>query len=186
MSTKMQVQWRRAKVLELSSQGYTQSEISKSLQVDESVISRDRAYLRQGAQENLKTHIQDKLPEEYQNCMVGINQVLKICWEIVNKSRNIDNDNSNGQTMTVIDNKTVLQALALINDCNKYKMDLTTNGVVITDAIKFVQTNKEKLISTKEDDNKESKELDYDEDKEQLEENQEEETERQETTNKVF
>ena len=43
------------------------------------------------------------------------------------------------------DNKTVLQALALINDCNKYKMDLTTNGVVITDAIKFVQTNKEKL-----------------------------------------
>jgi hypothetical protein len=185
MSTKMQVQWRRAKVLELSSQGYTQSEISKSLQVDESVVSRDRAYLRQGAQENLKTHIQDKLPEEYQNCMVGINQVLKICWEIVNKSRNIDNDNSNGQTMTVIDNKTVLQALALINDCNKYKMDLTTNGVVITDAIKFVQTNKEKLtMSTKEDDNgKESKEPDYDEEKDQLEEKQEEETG---TTNHVF
>jgi hypothetical protein len=37
------------------------------------------------------------------------------------------------------DNKTVLQALALINDSNKYKMDLTTNGIVITDAIKFVQ-----------------------------------------------
>jgi hypothetical protein len=31
-------------------------------------------------------------------------------------------------------------------------MGLTTNGVVITDAIKFVQTNKEKLaMSTKED-----------------------------------
>jgi hypothetical protein len=40
-----------------------------------------------------------------------------------------------------------LQALALINDCNKYKMDLTTNGVVITDAIKFVQTNKEILTN---------------------------------------
>ena len=36
-------------------------------------------------------------------------------------------------------------------------MDLTTNGVVITDAIKFVQTNKEKLMS-KEDD-KESRNL---------------------------
>ena len=108
-------------------------------------------------------HIQDKLPEEYQNCMVGINQVLKICWEIVNKSRNMDNDNGNGQTVTMTDNKTVLQALALINDCNKYKMDLTTNGVVITDAIKFVQTNKEKLtMSTKEDNGKESKEPDYD------------------------
>ena len=56
--------------------------------------------------------------------------------------------------VTMSDNKTMLQALALINDCNKYKMDLTTNGVVITDAIKFVQTNKEKLtMSTKEEDN---------------------------------
>jgi hypothetical protein len=68
-------------------------------------------------------------------------------------------------------NKTVLQALALINDCNKYKMDLTTNGVVITDAIKFVQTNKEKLaLSAREENNgKESKEPNYDEDKDQLE-----------------
>jgi hypothetical protein len=82
---------------------------------------------------------------------------LKICLEIVNKSRNAGNDNSNGQTITVIDNKTVLQALALINDSYKYVMDLTTNGVVITDAIKFVQTNKEKLMSKKEDDDTESK-----------------------------
>jgi hypothetical protein len=42
-------------------------------------------------------------------------------------------------------------------------MDLTTNGVVITDAFKFVQTNKEKLMSKKEKDDKESKEPDYDE-----------------------
>ena len=93
--------------------------------------------------------------------MVGINQVLKICWEIVNKSRNVNNDNGNGQTVTMTDNKTVLQALALINDCNKYKMELTTNGVVITDAIKFVQTNKEKLKSVKKGKNsKESNEMD--------------------------
>ena len=47
------------------------------------------------------------------------------------------------------DNKTVLQALALINDCNKYKMDLTTNGVIFTDAIKFVQSNKDKLTMSR-------------------------------------
>ena len=82
-----------------------------------------------------------------------------------------------------------LQGLSLINDCYKYLMDLTTNGVVITDAIKFVQTNKGKLttMSTKEDNgSKESNEPDYDEDKDQLEERQEEETgelDKQETTN---
>ena len=75
-----QIDWRRDKVLELSSQGYSQIEIATDLQIDKSVICRDLVYLRQQVNENLKTHIQDKLPEEYQNCMVGINQVLKICW----------------------------------------------------------------------------------------------------------
>ena len=169
MSTKNErqriVEWRRSKVLELSSQGNSQPEISRTLQISLGTVNKDLSYLRQQAQENLKTHLNEKLPEEYQNCMVGINQVLKICWEIVNKSRNVNNDNS-GQTVTMTDNKTVLQALALINDCNKYKMDLTTNGVVITDAIKFVQTNKEKLISVKEGSNsKESSEIDEDKDR---------------------
>jgi IS30 family transposase len=183
-----QIDWRRAKVLELSSQGYSQIEIATNLQMDKSVISRDIAYLRQQAQDNLKMHIQDKLPEEYQNCMTGINQVLKICWEIVNKSRNVSNNDNDGQTVTMTDNKTVLQALALINDCYKHIMDLTTNGVVITDAIKFVQTNKEKLTKSPREDNgsKESKEPDYDEDKDQLEEKQEEDIEQQKTINEIF
>ena len=185
------LEWRRSKVLELSSQGHSQPEIARILQISQPTVNRDIGYLRGQARQNLQKHIQDKLPEEYQNCMVGINQVLKICWEIVNKSRNVNNENGNGQTVTIIDNKTVLQALALINDCNKYKMDLTTNGVVITDAIKFVQTNKEKLtMSTKEDNSsKESKEPDYDEDKNQVEEKQEEETgelSEEKTTNQVF
>ena len=69
-------------------------------------------------------------------------------------------------------------------------MDLTTNGIVITDAMKFVQTNKEKLtMSTKEEHNgKESTEPDYYEDNDRPEEKQEEETGELEgeLTNKVF
>jgi hypothetical protein len=72
------------------------------------------------------------------------------------------------------DNKTVLQALSLINDYNKHKMDLTTNSIVITDAIKFVQTNKENLtMSTKEEG--QEKESDYDENKDQIDDKPEEE-----------
>jgi hypothetical protein len=151
---------------------------SNCLTSRKTTVHKDLAYLSRQAKESLRTHVQDKLPEEYQKCMVGINQVLNMAWSIVNKS--------------VVDDKTRLQALALINDCNKYKMDLTTNGVVITDAIKFVQTNKKKLtISTKQDNgSKESKEPDYVEVKEQLEEEQEEKTgelrEEKKTTNQVF
>ena len=103
--------------------------------------------------------------------------------------QNGQDHNDNINTVTTGDDRTRLQALSLINDCYKYIMDLTTNGVVITDAIKFVQTNKEKLtMSTKEEDNgKESKEPDYDQDKDQLEEKQEEETwELTNTTNNTF
>jgi hypothetical protein len=117
-----------------------------------------------------------------------MNQVLKLSWQIANnKQSDQDHNNNNNNTLTTDDEKTRLQALSLINDCYKYIMDLTTNGLVITDAIKFVQTNKEKLTkSAKEEDNgKESKEPDYDEDK-NLEGRQEEKTGEEETINQVF
>ena len=49
-----QIEWRRVKVLELSSQGYSQIEIATNLQMDKSIISRDLAYLRQQAQDESK------------------------------------------------------------------------------------------------------------------------------------
>jgi hypothetical protein len=104
-----------------------------------------------------------------------------------NNNKNSDQAlNDNNKTLTIGDDRTRLQALSLINDCYKYIMDLTTNGLVITDAIKFIQTNKEKLtISTKKED-EDSKEPDYDEGKDQLEEKQEAKIGEQETTNRVF
>jgi hypothetical protein len=94
----------------------------------------------------------------------------------------MNSNNDNGQTITMSVNKTTLQALALINDCNKYKMDLTTNGVVITDAINLVQTKEKLTMSTKKEDNGSK------ENEEQLEKSQEEKTREieQETTNHIF
>jgi hypothetical protein len=70
------MEWRRDRVLELSSQGFTQSDIASVLQVDKSIINRDLAYLRQQARENLQHHIHETIPQEYQKAMTGINQVL--------------------------------------------------------------------------------------------------------------
>jgi|SRR5215208_85545 len=130
-----QIEWRRSQVLELSSQGQTERQIATILRVGKTTVHKDLAYLSSQAKESLKTHIENRLPEEYQKCMVGINQVLNMAWSIVNKSVGVDD-------------KIRLQALALINDCNKYKMDLTTNGVVVTDAIKCVQSQVDHLSKT--------------------------------------
>ena len=44
-----------------------------------------------------------------------------------------------------LDNKTKLQALALINDCNRYKMELATGTAICNEAIKFIAQRKEQL-----------------------------------------
>ena len=171
MKQPLQLEWRRGKVLELSSQGYSEREISEVLKVSDSAVHRDLVVLRRQARESLQKHIHEVVPEEYQKCMVGMKRNLKQTLEIAETTTNP---------------RTKLQARAIANDCYKYIMDLTTNGVVITDAIKFVQTNKEKLTMSKEND-KESKEADYEEDKDQLEEKQEEpDLQETKTINEVF
>lgn len=46
------------------------------------------------------------------------------------------------------DPKTKLQARAIANDCYKYIMELTTGGVIITNAIKYVQGQMNHLNKT--------------------------------------
>jgi hypothetical protein len=169
MSTKMQqiTEWRRAKVMELLSKGESnQSEIARILQVDKSIVCRDIAYLRQQAKENIKRYIDERLPEEYEKCLVGLNAITREAW---NTAQNTE------------DKREKIQALSLAKECYSMKLDLLTNATVVDyDAIRFVsQKYEEKQKSSSansNEDGKESEEPDYDEDEDQLEEEQEEET----------
>ena len=125
-----QVEWRRDRVLELSSQGFSQSDIATVLHVDRSIISRDMAQLRHRARENLQHHIHQTIPEEYQKAVNTLNQVLRMTWSIIGKTE---------------DEKTRLQALALINDVNKYRTELVTNGVIVHDSIQIIQSKMDHL-----------------------------------------
>jgi hypothetical protein len=131
------IEWRRSKVLELSSEGYSQREIAQKLQIGKSVVNRDALFLKKQARDNLQYHIHDKIPEEYQSCMTGMKRNLREILEIA---------------QVTSDPKTKLQARAIAVDCYKYIMEMTTGGVIITDAIKYVQgqmshlNNQEKKI----------------------------------------
>jgi DNA-binding NarL/FixJ family response regulator len=57
-----QLEWRRAQVLELASEGYTQREIASKLQVDIAAVNRDIRFLRHQAQESLQKHIHETVP----------------------------------------------------------------------------------------------------------------------------
>jgi hypothetical protein len=92
--------------------------------VDKSIISRDLAYLRQQAQENLQKHIHQTIPEEYQKGMVGLRQNLKHVLEIAETSS---------------DPRIKLEARRIANDCYRYIMDLISNGTIVMNAINYVQ-----------------------------------------------
>src|SRR5919205_4000380 len=175
MSTKMQVEWRRTKVLELLSKGDSQSDIAKTLQVDLSTISRDVYFLRQQAKQNIKRYIDERLPEEYEKCLVGLNAITKEAW---NTAHNTE------------DKREKIQALSLAKECYSMKLDLLTNATVVDDAIRFVSDIPKKDLNPSSSYNEvaeESKQHNSNnKDDDQAEEEQEEQTGEVTTTNDIF
>src|ERR1044071_4137003 len=144
MSTKMQVEWRRRQVFELSSKGQSQTEISRTLRISESTISRDLDYLRRQAKTNIKRYIDERLPEEYEKCLVGLTAITKEAW---NTAQNTE------------DKREKIQALSLAKECYSMKLELLTNASVVDDAIRFVSSksneNKPNCGSSNEDESNE-------------------------------
>jgi predicted transcriptional regulator len=184
------LEWRRSKVLELISQGYNQSEISRILQISQPTINRDLTYLRQQAKSNIRRYIDERLPEEYEKCLVGLTAILREAW---NTSQQAE------------DKREKIQALSLAKECYSMKLDLLTNATVVDDAIRFVSESEKSKDKDKEgqvksspysssdssgneDNNKESNEPDYGEDEKsdkEGEEKQEQDT-GEITVNQVF
>jgi len=154
-----QLHWRRSRILELASEGYSQREIAYKLQVDPAAVNKDIQFLRQQAQENLQHHIHEVVPEEYQKCMVGMKQNLKHVLEI-------------GEAAS--DPKIKLEARRIANDCYRYIMDLCTNAGIVNDAIKYVMQKQEQINTLQKIDERIKEEA--------IDKDKEEET----TTNGVF
>jgi Trp operon repressor len=126
LSTKVersQIEWRRSKVAELDSQGHSQPETSRMLQVSIGTVNRDLSILRQQAKDNIKRYVDERLPEEYEKCLVGLTAITKEAW---NTAANTE------------DKREKILALSLAKECYSMKLDLLTNAVVVDDAIRFV------------------------------------------------
>jgi transposase len=147
MNGKRQAEWRRNQVLELSSKGLTQSDISKILQISISTISRDLYFLREQAKDNLKKYINERLPAEYEKCLVGLTSILKEAWI----------------TSATEDKREKLQALSLAKECYSMKLELLTNATVVDDAITFVAEKQQESFKIKQNgDQRIKQQQDYD------------------------
>jgi hypothetical protein len=132
-----QLEWRRGKVQELSIKGFGITEISQVLKIPKSTIARDIEYLREAANENIRNHIQKKLPFEYSKCISGLEEIIKESWILAHSAEKLGNTRDK------------LQSLALIKDTYNTKMDLLTNASLLQNSIKYVQETKENLSNKK-------------------------------------
>src|SRR5919199_957061 len=144
MEHQNQLQWRRDKIQELCSKGYSQREISQILQVGLATVNRDISYLRNQAKASIKRYIDERLPEEYEKCLVGLTAITKEAWNTAQSTE---------------DKREKIQALSLAKECYSMKLDLLTNATVVDDAIRFVSSqskDKENIKSAVEGDKEES------------------------------
>jgi hypothetical protein len=180
------IQWRRDKVQELSSQGNSQREIAKILQVGIGTINRDLTYLRQQAKQNIRRYIDERLPEEYEKCLVGLTAILREAWSTSQQAE---------------DRREKIQALSLAKECYSMKLDLLTNATVVDDAIRFVSESEKSKDKVKDqvkssassssdssgnEDDKESEEPDYNDDVKSNKEEEKQDTGEITTINQVF
>jgi len=114
------------------------------LQVGLATVNRDMSYLRNQGKDNIKRYIDERLPEEYEKCLVGLNAITKEAWNTAQSTE---------------DKREKIQASSLAKECYSMKLDLLTNATVVDDAIRFVsQKLKEKIKSSVGNSNENDKE----------------------------
>ena len=144
------------------------------MQVGLATVNRYISYLRDEAKTNIKRYIDERLPEEYEKCLVGLNAITREAWNTAHQTE---------------DKREKIQALSLTMQCYSMKLDLLTNATVVDDGIRFVsyKSNEKLNSSSVREDGKQFSKPDYHEDINAAEaEEQEKETDRTRTSNQVF
>lgn len=113
--------WRRDKVRELTTKGWTQRQIAEELKIDHSMINRDLKFMRLRSSQNIQHYIDKILPAEYEGAIDTLNMIVKEMWELEAE-----------------DNRELIQSRSLIKDCIAMKIELIASGTVVDRAMKFV------------------------------------------------
>ena len=108
---------RLAKVLMFHSRGYSQSEIARKLNVNQSTVSRDIAELRKKARGSLDLYVKEEIPNEFQFYISGLNQIIKNLWDIVEDKQN---------TKITVKDRTYV--LSLLMQCYSRRIEMLVGG----------------------------------------------------------
>jgi len=117
------IEARRQRELELAATGLNYTEIARLLHFDLSTVSRDFSFMREQARMAIDNYLNERLPLEYQKCLISLDAITREAWKVANES----------------DARTKIQALTLAKECALERMDLLTHTTTIDGAIRFVE-----------------------------------------------
>ena len=121
-------QYRREMIQSLASKGHSEREIATKLQISSPTGHRDLSILKQKAKRNISKYIDEELPNEFHNCLLGLNLILQQAWKM-----SLDK---------LAERRERIAAMILIKDCYAMKLDLLSSATVIDRAIKFVEKHR--------------------------------------------
>ena len=81
-----EIEWRRAKILELKSQGLDQRDIAQVLHVSPTTITFDLQYLRKEARKTIRVYTTEQLPLQLRIFMVANQNAIKQYLGYITKS----------------------------------------------------------------------------------------------------
>jgi hypothetical protein len=122
------IQLRRSKLLEYMAQAIPQHEAAQRLGVSPATVSLDLQYLRCAAQQNLKTHIEERIPVQFEECQAGLKLILRKAYHIVETSTRPQE---------------VIAAMSLAVEIYSKLMDLSTNGAILEKTTKWLAEKKQ-------------------------------------------
>ena len=93
---KKQMDWRRNKVRDLFFRGYSQYEISNTLHISQSTISRDINFMKNKTK-GKKIDPNELLMEECEKTRLVLNETIKELWKIIDSPK----DDSNEKTKSI-------------------------------------------------------------------------------------
>jgi len=130
------ISWRRNKIIELKSQGLSQEEIAKILQVSPSTVTCDLNYLSQEAIENISEYTTKQYPIWFKTCIVAIQNSMKLYWDMAQNTQDnkekvmaLEHYRQSWMDMlSLIDWRGEMTLNNTVNRLNKYRYNGNGNG----------------------------------------------------------
>jgi hypothetical protein len=87
--------------------------------------------LRNQAKESIREYVTEHLPEQYQVCLIALDEIIKCAFDILETSH---------------DNREKLHAMELFKDTHLVKLELLSNAMTIDSALHYIRNKQQQQL----------------------------------------